>query len=539
MRTTQVLNGVWEFSFCGAEKPVPPFETREFTAVPGCFDLMEPHCGKRGYAVVKRKVFAGGLVELFIDGLGIKGEIFWDGVSVGSAPYAYMPESFVFDAGEKKSHELAVVLDNRFCEDFDPCFDFYGYGGIYGDVTLTLLPATHIERVLISTEDYKKGTIRVRASVSGGFSGEARMVFDTGFEKTVRMENGRYDGTFSLPDFRLWSVEEPSLHTLDFSIPGDEVVESFGIREFRTEGRHILLNGKPVKLLGFNRHESHPETGAAMPVQLIASDLRLLKANGFNFVRGSHYPQRAALLELCDKMGILVWEETIGWGVRPPLLHDEKFLSRQLEQVERLTLRNFNHPCIVIKAFLNENRCEFEETRRVIRSLYDRIRSVDEHALISFASNRYEEDVTTDIVDVVSMNPYPGWYDSTPETISTTDRVKPRLQELSDFLPKDKPFLISEIGAEALLGFRDPLKTYWSEEYQAELLCECFDYVLDHDDCAGVAVWHFADTRSYVCGNQIYGRARGFNNKGILDEYRRPKLAWTAVTALLRERGKR
>ena len=312
MRTTQVLNGVWEFSFCGAEKPVPPFETREFTAVPGCFDLMEPHCGKRGYAVVKRQVFAGGLVELFIDGLGIKGEIFWDGVSVGSAPYAYMPESFVFDAGAEKWHELAVVLDNRFCEDFDPFFDFYGYGGIYGDVTLTLLPETHIERILISTEDYETGTIRVRASVSGNFSGEAKMVFDTGFEKTVRMENGRYDGTFALPDYRLWSVEEPSLHTLDFSIPGDEVVESFGIREVRTEGRRILLNGKPVKLLGFNRHESHPETGAAMPVQLIASDLRLLKANGFNFVRGSHYPQRAALLELCDKMGILVWEETIG-----------------------------------------------------------------------------------------------------------------------------------------------------------------------------------------------------------------------------------
>ena len=537
MRYTETLNGVWEFAFYGNTQPVPPFVTPEFTVIPGCFDLMEPHCGKRGYAVVKRKVFAGGTVKLFIDGLGLKGEIFWDGRNIGSAPYAYMPESFVFDAGPEDWHELAVIMDNRFNEDFDPFFDFYGYGGIYGDVTLTRLPETYIRRVMISTEDYKNGTIRVQASVAGNYSGSACLVFDTGFVKEVTVSNGTYDETFSLPQFKLWSDEEPNLHTLTFMTGSDEVTETFGIREVRTEGRNILLNGKVLKLVGFNRHESHPEVGAAMPAQLIAADLRLLKENKFNYIRGSHYPQRAAFLELCDKMGFLVWEETIGWGVKPPLLHDEKFLARQLEQVERVTLQNFNHPCIIIRGFLNENYCEFEATRHVIKSLYDKIRSVDAHVLITFASNRYEKDVTTDIVDIVAMNPYPGWYDSCTETINTNDRVRIRLQELSDAMPKDKPFLITEIGAEALLGFRDPLKTYWSEEYQAELLYECCDYVLTHDDCAGISIWHFADTRSYVSGRQIFGRARGFNNKGILDEYRRPKLAWNVVTDLLKEKS--
>ena len=536
MRYIENLNGVWEFAFYGEKEPAFPFITPEFTVIPSCFDLMEPHCGKRGWAVVKRKVFAGGLVKLFIDGLGLKGEIFWDGKSIGLAPYAYMPENFVFDAGVEGFHELAVVMDNRFNEDFDPFFDFYGYGGIYGDVLLTRIPETHIRKVMISTEDYKTGTIRVQADISENFSGTAELVFDTGFKKSVVVKDGRYDETFSLPEYKLWSENEPTLHTLRFIIPGDEVSETFGIRQVWTEGRNILLNGRVLKLVGFNRHESHPEVGAAMPAQLIATDLRLLKENGFNYIRGSHYPQRTTFLELCDKMGIFVWEETIGWGVKPPLLHDEKFLERQLEQVERVTLQNFNHPCIIIKGFLNENYCEFEETRKVIQALYDKIRSVDAHALITFASNRYEKDVTTDIVDIVAMNPYPGWYDSNTETINTNDRVKPRLQELSDAMPKDKPFLITEIGAEALLGFRDPLKTYWSEEYQAELLYECCDYALTHDDCAGISIWHFADTRSYVCGRQIFGRARGFNNKGIVDEYRRPKLAWNVVTGLLKEK---
>ena len=536
MRYTETLNGVWEFAFYGNTQPVPPFVTPEFTVVPGCFDLMEPHCGKRGYAVVKRKVFAGGTVKLFIDGLGLKGEIFWDGRNIGSAPYAYMPESFVFDAGLEDWHELAVVMDNRFNEDFDPFFDFYGYGGIYGDVTLTRMPETYIRRVMISTEDYKNGTIRVQASVAGNYSGSACLVFDTGFVKEVTVSNGTYDETFSLPQFKLWSDEEPNLHTLTFMTGSDEVTETFGIREVRTEGRNILLNGKVLKLVGFNRHESHPQTGAAMPPQLIAADLRMLKKGGFNYVRGSHYAQRKTLLDLCDKMGIYVWEETLGWDFKAPKLHSQEFMDAQLDQAEKLTVSSYNHPCIIIKGYLNENESEKPETRVIIQALYDKIRSIDPHTPITFASNRYEKCVCTDIVDIVAMNPYPGWYDSKYGCINTNDRVKPRLQELSDAMPKDKPFLITEIGAEALLGFRDPLKTYWSEEYQAELLSECVEYALEHDDCAGISIWHFADTRSYVSGPHIFGRARGFNNKGILDEYRRPKLAWNAVTALLADK---
>ncbi len=103
------------------------------------------------------------------------------------------------------------------------------------------------------------------------------------------------------------------------------------------------------------------------------------------------------------------------------------------------------------------------------------------------------------------------------------------MRKLSAELPQDKPFLITEIGCKALYGFRDPLKTRWSEEYQAQVPSEGCDYVLNDDNCAGLAIWQFADTRSYVNGPDIYGRTRGFNNKGVLDEYRRPKLAWYAL----------
>lgn len=539
MRITENLNGIWDFSWYGEEKPEYPFRKEEFMTVPGCWDLMEPYCGERGFAVVSRKLFTGGMVELFIDGLGLAAEVFFDGRSVSRIKFPYMPEKIVFDAGEEKEHELAIVVCNKYNEAFEPYFDFYGYGGIYGDVTVTRIPREHIVSLMINTEDYTTGTLRLRSELSDDFSGEGTLRFDNGWETKITYSEGRADMKCALPGFRVWSDRDPQLHSVTLRVREDEITESFGIREFTACGRKLMLNGKEVKLLGFNRHESHPQTGAAMPPQLIAADLRMLKNGGFNYIRGSHYPQRKTFLDLCDKMGIFVWEETLGWDYRAPKLHSEEFLADQLEEAEKLTRRSFNHPCIVIKGYLNENESEKEETRKIIKALYDKIRSIDEHTLITYASNRYEKDVCTDIVDVIAMNPYPGWYDSEHGRKSTIGKVKPRLRELSDAMPQDKPYLITEIGAEALLGFRDPLKTYWSEEYQEQLLRECTEYVLENGDCAGLSIWHFADTRSYISGDDIYGRARGFNNKGILDEYRRPKLAWNTVSGLVSEFAKK
>ncbi len=534
MREKMIMDGIWDFSFTGDVCPQFPLNLSEAMPVPGCFDLMEPYCGKRGYAVYRRFVRIGGNVRLFIDGAGLSGKVFWDGHLVGELPYAYMPGEFIFEAGSEGEHELAVILDNRHNQVFLPNFDFYGYGGIYGSVSLERIPENYIFDVMISTEDYEKGLIRVRAGAGNDYSGKVDLAFDSGDSVHLRFKSGRLDCELTVPDVRLWSPETPNLHRLVLRTETDEVAETFGIREFRAEGRRLLLNGKPVKLIGYNRHEGHPTFGAATPLPLMATDLRLLKAQGCNFVRGSHYPQRRFFLELCDRMGVLVWEETLGWDIQPPMLHSPEFLEKQRDQAKKLTRISFNHPCIVIRGFLNENESRKEETRPVIKALYDEIRAIDKHCLISFASNKYEKDVCMDFPDVIAMNPYPGWYDSTYDNISGIGNIKRVLHDLSESMPKDKPFLITEIGAEAIYGFRDPLKARWTEEYQAELMEQCCDYALSEEECAGIAIWQFADTRSYVTGPDIYARSRGFNNKGILDEFRRPKSAWDTISRLIK-----
>ena len=189
MRNKITLDGIWDFKWCGDTAPVFPIAYDDFTAVPGCFDLCEPYCGKRGYAVYRRFVKIGGRVKLTIDGLGVEGVVYWDGRVIGECKYAYMPEDFYFDAGSDARHELTIVINNRHNEVFHPNFDFYAYGGIYGSVTIENVPEFAVTELLISTEDFTAGRIKARAKTEGAYCGKATIeALRTGSE-FVRITN--------------------------------------------------------------------------------------------------------------------------------------------------------------------------------------------------------------------------------------------------------------------------------------------------------------------------------------------------------------
>jgi len=534
MRNKVSLNGLWNFAFTGEEKPDPAWVPAGVMSVPGCFDLMEPDCGKRGFALCTRTVFAGGKNLLEIDGAGVSGEVYFDGKLAGKLPYAYLPEKFLLDAGEFGEHRLTLILDNRHNLHFQPTFDFFAYGGVYGDIDITPVPEKMLSNVRISTVDYASGRIRIQAEYSDPDAASVHLAFDTGYQTDVPLKNGVLDVALDLPGFKLWSVDSPALHRVMLSAGEDEVAETFGIREFKTEGRKFVLNGKPIKILGVNRHESTPVTGAAVSPQMTGYDLKLIKNAGFNFIRGCHYPQRKHTLELCDRLGLLMWEETLSWGVKKDQFTLPEYRHGQLEQAAKMTMAGINHPCVVMRGFLNEFESDCEEARPVVKELYDTIRALDPKTIITFASCMKTRDVCLDLVDAVCMNIYPGWYDSRFDSISTIDRIVPKIRELSGTFPKDKPYLLTEIGAGAPYGFRDPLKTYWSEEYQRDLVRTVLEHVVEDENCSGVVLWQFADCRTYVAGPNIYHRGRGFNDKGLIDEYRRPKLAWHCALDFLK-----
>ncbi len=100
---------------------------------------------------------------------------------------------------------------------------------------------------------------------------------------------------------------------------------------------------------------------------------------------------------------------------------------------------------------------------------------------------------------------------------------------------KGKPFLITETGAGAIYGYRTPAKVKWSEEYQAEALEQQITAVFEQEGCSGIYIWQFCDVR--VCDSWFSIRPRTMNNKGIVDEYRRPKLSYEVVKRLYGSRG--
>ncbi|MBE6374257.1 MAG: hypothetical protein E7055_19610 [Lentisphaerae bacterium] len=530
MRIGKNLDGIWDFTFSESAdfNQYPGKEKFENAlAVPGCFDVMAPWFGKRGTGYFRRLVHTGGTVQLSLDGLGIEGEVYWDGKCVGTCPYAYMPEKFTFDAGGSGTHELVIAVSNRYNNVVFPFYDFYAFGGIFGSVTLEELPKDHLEWVRITTLDYKTGKIALKVRACRFFRKEQDLTIriDGKAVKIVPFSGREQEYRLKVPAFKLWSAEEPNLHQLELLLKDDRLEETFGIRQIEVKGPKLLLNGKELRLFGYNRHESHPEFGAATPPALMAADLHMLKDQGGNFIRGSHYPQRESFLKLCDKMGVLVWEETLGWDVKPPELFSRGFLHRQIDQAHKLAAVHYNHPCIIIRGFMNETESQLPRVRSIIRSVYKAFREVDTTRPITFASNKYEKDVCMDLVDLVAMNPYPGWYDSNWDEVSGIHHIAPRLKQLAAAIPANKPYMISEIGASAIYGDHDPYKARWSEEYQAELAREVCRAVLNDPRYCGLCFWHFCDAKSYING----GRVLGYNDKGMLDRYRRPKLAWEAI----------
>ncbi|MFA6931801.1 MAG: glycoside hydrolase family 2 TIM barrel-domain containing protein [Lentisphaeria bacterium] len=540
MRSVQSLNGVWDFAFfqeCGmAAIELSALSFTSVLTVPGCYDVLFPYAAQRGTGVYRRRVYCSGLVKLNIAALGLAAEVYWDQQLIKSCPYAYMPESMVFDSGSTAWHELIILVNNQYNQVFFPFYDFYGYGGIYGDVDLESLPEFYLDDIRISTLDYRQGLIRlqVRASATPAPGCHLQLRFDASELQTLPFDSQVNIYELKVPQFQLWSPATPCLHHLQVSCGADELALDFGIRQIAVAGNQLLLNGVPLRLMGYNRHESHPQFGAAMPPSLIEADLLMIREQGCNFIRGSHYPQNRHFLELCDRLGILVWEETLGWDVKFPTLGEAAFLEQQLDQARRLVRNSYNHPSIIIWGFLNETESQLPELRPIIKKLCDAFHAEDDTRLVTYASNKYEKDCCCDLVDIIAMNPYPGWGDANWEKVQDIDQVKPRLDRLLAALPSDKPVLISEIGAGAIYGFRDPFKARWSEEYQALLLKEICNQVLGDERFCGLCIWQFCNAKSYING-YVMGRSRGFNNKGILDEYRRPKLAWDIITSCIQQ----
>lgn len=548
-RNTCSLDGFWQFAFLGSNMPMPDIKPSAITfnevmPVPGCFDATPKYAGMRGVVAYKRnvKVSAPGRYRLILHGLGLAGKVFYNDNEICYCKSAWSQHSVEFDI-DSEFFELTVMVNNQIKPGYEatilfhPNYDFYGYGGIYRSVELEKLPeGGHFERVKVETLD-----LNGKVKISGHYTqplNELQIAFDNGESVTVTDGIDGTDFAFetTVPSPELWSLENPVLHTLKVKSYNDEIIEQFGLRTIEAQKGRILLNGKPVRLIGYNRHDLHPQFGPAVPDGVWAEDLQLLKELNCNFIRGSHYPQSQRFLDLCDRLGFLVWEESLGWGNRKAVVTDPEFIDLQLEQTRNMLKVSCNHPSVIIWGFTNEiNDCE-ESGDILVRKLAAAVKKDDPSRLVTMATMFVQKSLSLDVFDVISFNVYPAWYESNnPDEPRPLQNIPAKLDEVITQLDNegygDRPLIISEIGAGALYGWHDWIHGYWSEEYQADYLSEVCQYFKNHSRLTGLALWQFTDAKSFNASVEILQRPRAFNNKGTLDEYRRPKLAYNRVKA--------
>ena len=558
------LNGLWDFRFHEG-KQLESADWRQAgtdtkITVPGCWNAMTRWFDKRGTGFYRRDfALAEDVLDAFlvVDGCGLRARFWIDGREIGTSVSPWIRFELRTGALKAGRHvlEAAVdsVVDNAKMKLFWDFYDFYPYGGFYHGVRLeTQTSPTEIRKVVVRTRDFKTGLVELEAiyASEGPSNFIGSVAFDGGKPEDVVFRNRR--ARVNVPNFRLWSPETPHLHTVSLSQTikqsDSQTIEQctarFGLRQVGTADGRITLNGRPVYLKGVNRHESHCEFGVSTPVQLMYEDILNIKEMGGNFIRGSHYPQCEAFLDLCDELGVLVWEESLGWGNGPKQLNDPEFRALQEAETRKTVRNSINHPCIIISGFLNEPHSGLPECKSLVERLVDVVHAEDTGHLVTFACSHTSKDISHAKTDIIAYNTYPCWYNDELET-GTPEEMRANIRRCHERIVKyfrdmhkdNRPIIVSEIGVKADWGVHDPRgRAQYTEDFQAEYTRTVLEEIFANANIAGVAIWQYSDCRTYTRTQGLRNRSYGTNTGGLVDLYRRPKMAAEEVRKLYRQK---
>ena len=539
------LSGIWDFAFLGDVDPdaldIASIDYNDRMAVPGCFDATPAYAGRRGLVAYRTTVLLRDDAphRLIFDGVH-----HWCRIIAGGRPLRDHAGGFTRFEVDIIGHqpgelEIVVLVDNRIDYARSPLhleyFDWYHFGGIARSVELHRIGRSWINALQVITDEIAPPRIRVTIDYAAiQPPGQSELIVTWDGREVLREQvdltetTGRIERTLDLADATLWSPDQPNLHLLHVRLGEDDLRERTGIRQVRVDGQQIRINGEPVRLLGFCRHDAHPQFGHGLPEALLVADVQQLRDMGCNFVRGSHYPQDVRFLDLCDEAGICVWSETIGWQHTAEHLTDPHFLQAQLTNVDEMVAQSANRPSVIMWGILNETHSEDLACRPAYETLLGRLRELDQTRPVTYASNHPFDDLCLDLVDIVSINTYPGWYiGKVPEIPAHLDKIFTHLDASGH---SEKPMIISEIGAGAIPGWRDWNEAHWTEQYQAKLLDTVIRHLfIDRQRACGLSIWLYNDFRSSELVSRLLGRPRSYNDKGVVDEYRRPKLAYEVV----------
>lgn len=537
IRKQKELEGVWDFA---------TEEGKSYSVcVPGCWEQNPELLNYRGKGTYTKRIFIHEKTNIRMEFKGVShtADVFFDDKFVVHHYNAFTAFSGIVMDVSAGEHIIRVEVDNSFSEASALHIpnDYFTYGGFNRTVVLEEINDIYIRNVHFEpyrNHDTWKAKISVdvenlsnekkEADVEITLDGKTFCVRAT-FEKN---SVSSVEFTESFKNIKEWFVLKPELYLLRVELKHDgtaidDLIDRVGFREVSIEGRKLLLNGKKVFLKGFNRHEDYGTLGSAVPFQVMVQDLDMMREMGANAVRTCHYPNDECFLDLCDEQGLLVWEENHARGFALDRMMNPNFDRQCKDCIDEMIYQHFNHPSIVIWGILNECASETEAGREKYIRQYGQIKTLDTSRPTTSATCKHFRDICLDLPDIVSFNMYSGWY----EDIPVKEKHEREMAWIDSAAGMEKPVIVSEFGAAAIYGFRDRGHCKWSEERQADIIRENLEVYKEDDRLTGIFIWQFADCK--VTEEEWFAtRVRCHNNKGVVDEYRRPKEAYDVVKEL-------
>lgn len=550
VRQQMCLDGIWEFQTL-TENKLPDYYTDTMT-VPACWEMALPYRNYRGLAAYRTTVSLNheGSIRLLFKGISHTARVFWDKNEIGTHYNAYTPFEFILENQVKGKHELEIIVDNRFTENskLHVPNDYFTYGGIIRPVFVEELSEVFIQRVsFTSIYKLKEWSANLQV-VLENLSTETREVIlevtlaNRKIKKSVKLKEKKREivrVNITGLEVTSWSLEQPNLYFLtgelyQENVAIDDSIDRVGFRRISIKKSQIYLNERPLFIRGINRHEDHGIDGAALSLAEMENDLRMIQDLGLNAVRTAHYPNDERFLDLCDEKGVLVWEEGHARIASLEAITDPLFIEQSLTVIDEMLENHQNHPSIGIWGCLNEAASDQIKAAPVYQKHLDKLKK-DKTRLVTYASDKHSTDLFLNKIDIYSFNCYPMWYGN----LTIADYLKIIQNRMHTLKIAEKPIIISEFGGGAIYNFHDVMNVKWSEEYQAQLLTTLLKE-LENAQVAGYFIWQFSDTRVSQEGdyNWPITRPKSRNNKGIVDEYRRPKMGYYAVKEVLNSLNK-
>ena len=570
-RRAQLLDGLWRFQFAPeslgdgdgwAEKGLPePISM----PVPASFaDLFteawqRDYCGDFWYEtdVYLQEKVPGQRYFIRFGSVTHRCCVYLNGQLAGEHEGGFLP--VILDATEKLHtgcNRLTVKANNELNETSIPCgavgvkrdgtrmargyFDFFNYSGIQRSAWLMQVPERNIRDYDVSFRlEGRDAFIAYSVEAEGDVTVE---LYDREGRLAASAEGSR--GELQVRDAHLWQVRNAYLYTLSILLKKDgTTVDRYdaptGIRTVCVEGGRIMVNGEPVYLKGFGKHEDSDILGRGFSWAVAKRDFECMKWIGANCFRTSHYPYAEEWYQMADQEGFLIIDEVPGVGMMRSFANfmaagagksngffgdcpDVNLLQKNHRAaLEEMIQRDKNHPSVIAWSIFNEAETITQAAHDYFAPLFDAARQLDsQHRPVTGV---LEKTSSPDrcrcwpMMDFICLNRYYGWYISGGDL---KDAEAQFVEEMDQWAAKapDVPFVFTEFGTDTLESLHKLPSVMWSQEYQTEYMDMNFSVFDRYPFVQGELAWNFAD---FQTGQGIM-RVNG-NKKGLFTRQRQPK----------------